>query len=91
MKNKLTDLNDHLFAQLERLGDEALTEEGLTKEVERSKAISAVAKDIVGNAKLVLDVEKFKVDNNFHLTKNPVSPVLDVNQERPAIEVKNAV
>ena len=90
MKNKLTDLNNHLFAQLERLGNEDLTEDELAKEVERSKAISAVSKDIVGNAKLVFEVEKFKVDNNFHITKNPVPEMLAV-KEAPAIEVKNAI
>ena len=58
MKNKLTDLNDHLFAQLERLSDEDLKGEELQTEIERSKAVSSVAKDIVSNAKLVLDAQK---------------------------------
>ncbi|WP_312595420.1 hypothetical protein [Brevundimonas sp.] len=47
MKNKLSDLNNHLFAQLERLGEEDLTAEQIDKEVERSKAIIGVAAQIV--------------------------------------------
>ena len=58
MKNKLTDLNDHLFAQMERLSDESLSAEQLQREVERSRAVSSIAKDIVGNAKVVLDAQK---------------------------------
>jgi len=57
MKNKLTDLNDHLFAQLERLGDEDLSDEGLTKEIGRTKAITGVAKEVISNAQLLLDAE----------------------------------
>ena len=59
MKNKLTDLNNHLFAQLERLGDESLTDEQLTKGIDRAKSISQISKDVVSNATLVLDAEKF--------------------------------
>ena len=33
MKNTLGDLNNHLFAQLERLGDEDLSKENLEKEL----------------------------------------------------------
>lgn len=54
MKNKLTDLNDHLFAQLERLSDESLTAEQITQEVSRSDAIIGVAEQIVRNADLQL-------------------------------------
>lgn len=55
MKNKLIDLNNHLFAQLERLGDEDLDQENLEKEIERSKAITSVSKEVISNARLVLD------------------------------------
>lgn len=60
MKNKLTDLNDHLFVALERLNDEDIKGEELNVEIQRSRAIAGVAKNIVQNAALVLEAEKFK-------------------------------
>ena len=54
MKNKLVDLNNHLFAQLERLADEGLSAEDLDKEIARSEAIVSVSDQIVGNARLNL-------------------------------------
>ena len=54
MKNKLTDLNDHLFAQLERLSEEGLSAEQITQEVQRADAIVSVADQIVRNADLQL-------------------------------------
>ena len=54
MKNKLSHLNDHLFAQLERLGDEDLTAEQIETEAKRADAIIGIAEQIVRNADLHL-------------------------------------
>ncbi|MFT8558111.1 hypothetical protein [Liquorilactobacillus hordei] len=53
-QNKLTDLNNHLFAELERLGDEELTGDELAKEINRADAISNIASNVVENASLAL-------------------------------------
>ncbi len=57
MKNKLLDLNNHLFAQLERLSDEGLKGDELKEEINRSKAVTGVSKEIVSNARLALDAQ----------------------------------
>lgn len=54
MKNKLSDLNNHLFAEIERLGDEELIGEDLEKEIERAKAITGIATQIIANGSLAL-------------------------------------
>lgn len=62
MKNKLTDLNDHLFAQLERLSDEDLQGEDLESEINRAKAITAISGQIIQNGNLALKAESFKYE-----------------------------
>lgn len=61
-KNKLSDLNDYLFLQLERLNDETLKGNALQDEIERSKALTGVAREIVANANLELEARKFVAD-----------------------------
>lgn len=62
-KNKLSDLNDHLFAQLERLADEDLTPEQLDAEAKRGQTIVAVADQIIRNAGLQLQAAKLISDH----------------------------
>ena len=58
MKNKQTDLNDHLFMQMERLNEEGLSSEKLNFEIERAKSMAMIAKEIIANQKLALDAQE---------------------------------
>ncbi len=62
MQNSLGDLNNHLFAQLERLSDEDLKGEDLQEEMNRAKSVVIVARHIIDNAALVLDAQKLLDD-----------------------------
>ncbi|WP_421907090.1 hypothetical protein [Mameliella sp.] len=58
MKNKLTDLNNHLFAQLERLSDEKLDADKIETECKRAESIVQIADQITANAELQLKAAK---------------------------------
>lgn len=63
MKNRLSDLNDHLFAQMERLSDEDLTPEQIEVEAKRADAIVDVSEQILRNADLHLKAAKLVADH----------------------------
>jgi hypothetical protein len=66
-RNKITDLNNHLFAQLEKLNDDELTAEQINLECKRAKAMSSIASQILSSAKITLEAMKLvnedKVDS----------------------------
>lgn len=70
-KNKLTDLNDHLFAQLERLNDEQLTPEQVKNETARALAISKVASQIVSNANVSMRAAELAIKHKHDGTELP--------------------
>ena len=78
-KNKISDLRDHLFAQLERLGDETLSKEDVEKEIWRADAISNVAGKIIESAKV--EVDYIRVAGKAERTSNMFGTTKQLTQE----------
>lgn len=79
MKNRLSDLNNHLFAQLERLSDEELTPEQIDREAKRGEAIVAVADKIIRNAALQIDAAKLVAE--YGSNPEPYLPQIEGKKE----------
>jgi len=61
-KNRLSDLNDHLFAQIERLSDEDLPLEKIDQEHRRAEAMVSVADQILRTAAIQMQAAKMIYD-----------------------------
>ena len=80
MKNTLTDLNNYLFETLERLTDDDLTEEQMSKEITRSQAITAVATTVIQNGELALKTIKHLNDYGIETPIKTLPPMLGVKE-----------
>ena len=76
MTNRLTDLNDILFAQLERLTDESLTSEALAQEISRTTSVVQVADRIVNTAAIQLQGAKLIAEHGGSLKALPSTMAL---------------
>lgn len=63
MKNNLSDLNNHLFAQLDRLAVDSLTPDQIEQEVKRADAIVSLADQVSRNADLQLKAAKLYAEH----------------------------
>lgn len=64
MKNKIEDLNNYLFEQLERLQDDSLTDDQMQQEINRSRAVTSVASQIIQLGDLSLRATKLRAEYN---------------------------
>ena len=64
MKNKISDLRNHMFAALERLGSDDLTPEQLALEIQKATAISNIGKVLVESAKAEIMYAKMTGQRN---------------------------
>lgn len=82
--NNINDLNEHLFAQLERLSDPDLNSADIKKEQSRSRALIDVSGMIIESGKLMLQAEK--IQNDKYNADSPPHIFFDVEQKRSVIE-----
>lgn len=78
MKNTLSDLNNHLFEQLERLNDEELSDEALEKELRRSDGMTKIAEQIIRNGELAYK-SMVHMDEYHYDEKRPAPVMLEVH------------
>lgn len=81
MKNTLGDLNNHLFAQLEKLGDDDLTGEELESELRRADAICDISEQIIKNGELQYKAMKHMDEYGYERQK-AVPELLEVHVGR---------
>lgn len=67
VKNKLSDLNNYLFEQLERLNDDGLSDEQVEREIKKSKAVTDIARTIIDNARVELNAIQFLDDRGYEV------------------------
>ena len=70
-RNKLTDLNDHLFMALERINEEDLDLERLEIELKRVKGVYGLAKQIIHSSNLIYKVAKSVNQGDINLNNLP--------------------
>lgn len=74
MKNKLSDLNNYLFEQIERLNDDNIKGEDMELQIEKSKAICNIAKMILDTADTQLNGLQYL--NDIVYDKNAIKAVI---------------
>lgn len=78
MKNSLTDLQDVLFDQLDRLSEIEKDDDTLTFELNRSKAITSISKEIIDSKRLMLEVTKYADECNMPKKEMPENLRLEI-------------
>ena len=55
MKNRLTDLNNHLYVALERVNADGQSDENLGKSIEQARSVQGLSHSVLSLGRLVLD------------------------------------
>lgn len=76
MKNTLSDLNNILFEQLERLNDDELTEEELELQLKKTDSIVKVSEKIIQNGELAFRAIQHK-DKFYGTGGKTLPPMLE--------------
>ena len=89
MQNNLSDLNNHLFAQLELLGNGELSTEELEAEIKKSKAMTSISAQILKIADVQLKAIKVAEDCGLHNEEMPALLETKDSQMLQVVREKN--
>ena len=81
MKNTISDLNNYLFEQLERLNDDELTPEQLERELSKADAVCKLSGQIIQTSELAFRTMKHLDEYGYNTIKERTVP--------PMLEMRN--
>lgn len=82
MQNNLSDLNNHLFAQLELLNSGELSNEELEKEIKKTKAITSISSQILKVASI--QISAIKTAESCGLMNNDMPSLIATKDSKEA-------
>ncbi len=82
MKNNLSDLNNHLFAQLELLGSGELNDKELDKEIKKAKAMTSISSQILKVASL--QISAIRTAESCGLINNELPALIETKDSKIA-------
>ena len=74
-RNKLSDLNNLLFAQMEQLSDQEIPSEQMKLEIQKAQAMSKLASQIINSSKIVLQAAKLVGEGKLDKGRIPANLV----------------
>lgn len=80
MKNKLLDLNNYLFEQLERINDDSLTDEQLERQIKIAETVNKTAENIIKNNETALKAVNIAFEYGYIVPQN-IKNVLGIEHE----------
>lgn len=84
MTNKLSELNNHLFAQLDRLSKADMTPEQIEAEIKRGQTVAAVAEQIVRGAAVQVAAAKLVAQHGDKMMHHlPMLPAAKQIEAKP--------
>ena len=81
-RNTLSDLNNHLFMQMERLNDDNQSLEQIETELKRTKAMTDVSRQILEIGRLSFNVAKFDAEYGIERNGPSIPEMLTMKERR---------
>lgn len=81
MKNTLTDLNNYLFEQIERLNDDSLTDEQVQRELNKTDRIVKIAEKAIEIGELELKAVQHMDEYGYGRKHQKMPKMLEVSDE----------
>lgn len=81
MKNRMNDLNDHLFMMLETLSDDSMSKDMLDQECRRAQAMAKIGSVIVKNYSVAIDAMKLMSEGEGTKLPEFVTPRVEDRKE----------